>query len=208
VQATTDRPRDLPSQSRTALTFQVGLCALAAIVTIVRAARTDEPRGVVLASVAAAAALAAAVTSFRHRRWAAVPLLVAIVMEVTVLLGSVAPPRIVNAIPLLFAFGLAVTPTDRARPRNRNEHRSIRGAVSSLSVASMVVLGVAFVIGPNIIAPYPDIFVSYALYAVLVAVTVALARRQSAWIAALPPITLGIFVLMVQIGETFRDWGG
>jgi hypothetical protein len=207
MQATTERLGVSP-RSRTARTAQVGLCALAAAVTLVRAARTDETSGVVLASVAATAALAAAITSFRHRHRAAVPLLVAIAMEVTVLLSSVAPPRIVNVIPLLFALGLAVIPTDGARPRSDREHRSIRVVVTGLSVASMTILGVAFVIGPNIIAPYPDIFVSYVLYAALVAVTVALARRQSWWIAAMPPIALGTFLLMVQIGATFRDWGG
>ena len=84
----------------------------------------------------------------------------------------------------------------------------MRSLVAAVSIGLMVPLGVAYLVGPNIFAPYPDIYVSYLLYVVLVTVTMVLARRRSWWIAAMPFVSTGLFLLMVQIGVAYRDWGG
>lgn len=202
------RSSDRASSERVASVAQACLCGFAATVSILRAVRTDEARGVGLASVAALLALGAAVVTFRSRRWAAIPLAAALLMELTVLLWEAAPPRIVNAIPLLFALGLAVAPAGRNSVRVPLASGRTRSLVAVVSVGLMVPLGVAFLIGPHIIAPYPDIYVSYLLYIVLVTVTMVLARRRSWWIAAVPFVSTGLFVLMVQIGVAYRDWGG
>ena len=187
---------------------QACLCGFAGIVSILRAVRTDEARGVALASIAALLALGGAVVTFRSRRWAAIPLAVALLMELTVLLWGAAPPRIVNAIPLLFALGLAVAPAGWDPVRAPVASGQMRSLVAVVSVGLMVPLGGVYLVGPHIVAPYPDIYVSYLLYVVLVTVTMVLARRRSWWIAAMPFVSTGLFLLMVQIGVAYRDWGG
>jgi len=204
----TSRSPDRPLSERVTLMTKACLCGFAAIVSILRAVRTDEARGVALASIAALLALGAAVATFRSRRWAAIPLAVALLMELTVLLNVVAPPRIVNAIPLLFALGLAIAPAGWDPVRVPLASGQMRSLVAVVSIGLMVPLGVAYLIGPNIFAPYPDIYVSYLLYAVLVTVTMVVARRRSWWIAAMPFVSTGLFLLMVQIGVAYRDWGG
>ena len=206
-QVTTSRSPDRPSSGRVSVMTQACLCGFAAIVSILRMVRTDEARGVALASIAALLALGAAVATFRSRRWAAIPLAAALLMELTVLL-NVAPPRIVNAIPLLFALGLAVAPGGWNSDRVPVASGQMRSLVAVVSIGLMVPLGVAYLVGPHIFAPYPDIYVSYLLYVVLVTVTMVFARRRSWWIAAMPLVSTGLWLLMVQIGVAYRDWGG
>lgn len=219
IEVATSRSPDRPSSERVTVMTQAGLCGFAAIVSILRAVRTgtlehqgvevpDETRGVALASIAALLALGAAAVTFRSRRWAAIPLAAALLMELTVLLNVVAPPRIVNAIPLLFALGLAIAPAGWDPVRVSVASGQMRSLVAVVSIGLMVPLGLAYLIGPHIIAPYPDIYISYLLYAVLVTVTMVLARRRSWWIAAIPFVSTGLFLLMVQIGVAYRDWGG
>lgn len=205
---TIDRPSDRSSSARVAQLTQASLCGIAAVVSILRAFRTDEAAGMALASIAALLALGAAAVTFRSPRWAAIPLGTALLMELTVLLGQVAPPRIVNAIPLVFALGLAVSPPGSTPARAPQANERLRGLVVVASIGLMVPLGFAFLVAPHIIAPFPDIYVSYLVYAVLVTITVVLARRRTWWIVVMPFVSMGLFVLMVAIGVAYRDWGG
>jgi len=129
-------------------------------------------------------------------------------MEFTVMTNRVAPPRIVNAIPLLFALGLAVAPSELAPVRTVDNSPRLHRIVTIVSLGLMAPLGVAYLVGANLFAPAPDIYVSYAIYAVLVTGTIALARRRSWWIAAMPFVSIGVFMLMVQAGVHYRDWSG
>lgn len=205
---TTSRSSDRSSWERVTVMTQACLCGFAAIFSILRAVRTDEARGVALASIAALLALGAAAATFRSRRWAAIPLAAALLMELTVLLNVVAPPRVVNAIPLLFALGLAVAPGGWNSDRVPVASAQMRSLVAVVSIALMVPPGLAYLVGPLIFAPYPDIYLFYLLYVVLVTVTMALARRRSWWIAAMPFVSTGLWLLTVQIGVAYRDWGG
>lgn len=206
MEMATSRTSEVSTSERAITMTQAVLCGLAAAISTLRAFRTDEASGVALVSIAALLALGGAVVAFRSRRWAATPVAVALVMEFTVLMDVAAPPRILNAIPLLLAFGLAVVPGRWGQPPATNG--KMRGVVTVVSLGLMVPLGVAFIVGPNLIAPYPDIYLSYLLFAVLVAVTIVFARRQSWWVASMPVASAGVFLLMVQLGGAYRDWGG
>ncbi len=194
------------SPERHAVLVQASLCGLATAVSIARAVRTGEMGGTTVGLVAAAFALLALGTTLRSRRWAIAPLAAAIVMEFTVMLGAVAPPRIVNAIPLLFALGLAAAPADLTAGRVTGDRPANRRIVTAISVGLMLPVGVAYLVATNLIAPFPDILFSYVLYALLVTATIRLARRRSWWIVAMPFISGGLFLLMVLVGETYRGW--
>ncbi len=185
-----------------------GLCGLATAVSLLRAFRTDDASGVVIGLLAASFALLALIVGFRSRRLAVAPLAVALLMEFTVMINRVAPPRIVNAIPLLFALGLAVAPAELVPFGTVGSHSGLHRLVTLVSLGLMVPMGVAYLIFPNLVAPAPDIYVGYVLYAALVASTVTLARRGSWWIAAMPFVSIGLFLLLVQAGVHLRGWSG
>jgi len=68
-------------------------------------------------------------------------------------------------------------------------------------------IGIAY-LAIGLIAPSPDIYVSYLLYAGLIATAVSLAYRRSWWVLAMPPVSIAAFVLMLQTGVALRGWSG
>lgn len=198
---------DEASPRRYAVIAQASLCGLAAAVSFARAARTSETGGTVVALVAASMAVIALGLTLRSARWAIGPLAAAVVMELTVMMGPVAPPRLVNAIPLLFALGFAAAPAELAPVRTTRDWPAFRRVVTGVSFALMVPLGFAY-LSAGLVAPFPDVVVSYVLYMVLVATTIRLARQRSWWVAAMPFVSAGLFFLMIQLGATWRGWSG
>lgn len=188
----------------------VGLSLIAATVSALRAVRTgldDRSTGVVLAVTASLLALAAAVTVLRSLRLAALPLAGALLLELLVLNGNVgvAPPRLINAIPLICALALTLVPGrsgNQGPPAPGSPHRRV---ATVIALALMVPIGFAY-LSTGLIAPSPDVFGAYVLYAVLLGGAVWLARRGSWWVVAVPIVSVGIWPLMVWAGESYLDW--
>lgn len=190
----------------------VGLSLVAAAISAFRAIRTDldgGSSGVVLASMAAVLALVAAATATRSLRSAALPLTVAVLLELLVLNGGsgVAPPRLVNAIPLLFALSLALVGDRLPVGRSPEVSSPPQTIAITVALASMVPIGFAY-LATGLVAPMPDVIIAYALYALLLGSAVWLARRRSWWVVAVPFLSAGLWPLMVWAGETFLDWSG
>ncbi len=91
----------------TGTTAQSGLALIAAIVSSYRAFHSDQPTVITVALIAALLALIAGAITWQSRRQAVAPLAVALLLELT-FLWRAAPPRLINAIPLLFALALAL----------------------------------------------------------------------------------------------------
>lgn len=202
---------DLPLVRRFPLGAQVVLSQIAAGVFAYRAIRTadlgDQWAGFFLVSLAALFALAAAVTAFRSPRWAALPLAGALFLELFVLdqFFGVAPPRLINAIPLLFALALAAVPGPLgglAQPTRASQPLSV---ATVISLVAMVPIGLLYLL-TGLVAPAPDLFAAYVLFALLLGVAVWLARQRSWWVIAVPIVSAGLWPLMVWMGETFLDW--
>lgn len=188
---------------------------LAAAVFLVRGVRTatgdglpvgqSATTGVLLAGAVTLLTIGAAVLSFRSTRLAGVPLAVSLVLELTVLGDHVSPPRLLAAIPLIGALAVAVVPTWRppdVRAGNPSRTRQVLTVVAFLLMAPIGF----FYISTGLVAPAPDLFGAYALFAVLVAVMVALARRRSWWVLTMPVVAAGAWFLMLWLGETFWGW--
>jgi hypothetical protein len=183
------------------------LAGVAAVVSAYRAVRTDSPEIIVAAAFAAALALAAAKLSLAGGRRALAPLVLALAMEFTILWAA-APPRLINAVPLIFAIALGFTSVPRTQTTDQLTERS--RALSVTTAVSLVLLAPIgiFYLAMGLIAPVPDVFVSYLLYVGVVTIAVALSRRRSWWVAIMPPAALGLLLVMVQVGVALRDWSG
>ena len=202
----------MPAQSLLAL--------LAAVVSGYRAILSDSPAVITAAFIAALLALVAAAVSTNSQRRAIAPLFAALLLELTIL-ENATPPRLINAIPLLFATALAlafgppqrpvlnpIAPTGPQSPTQRRQPNP--PAKSIATVVSLVVLapvGIAY-LAIGLVAPSPDVYVSYLLYDGLITTAVSLAYRRSWWVVAMPPVSVAAFVLMVQAGAAFRGWSG
>jgi len=194
--------------SRSAVIAVVGFSLIAAAVSAVRAVRTDVDDGsigVVLAASASLLAVAGAVTAFRSLRLAAVPLAVALLMELVVLneYVDIAPPRLVNVIPLMFALGLVSGRSSTERSPTAGSRQ--RKVATIVALVLMVPIGFAY-LATGLFAPSPDVYGAYALFAFLLGGAVWLARRRSWWVVAVPLVSVGIWPLMVWAGETYLDW--
>lgn len=192
---------------------------LAAAVFVVRAVRTGlgdgmpdgDPSafGAVLAAATALVVLAAAAMAYRAPRWAAGPLSVALVLEILVLDRYVAPPRLLVALPLLLALALpfgTVAPGGRAQ-RQAGPPPGSRGRTVLAVAAVLLQLPVGFLyLMSGLVVPAPELFGVYALYAVLLWLTVVLARRRSWWSAAVPPASVGLWYAVLLLGEALLGW--
>lgn len=193
---------------------QSGLCLLAAAVFAFRGVRTalgdgmpgDGPSGVgiVLATLATMLALGAAGVAVRSPRAAAVPLAVALAGELTLLGHYVSPPRLVTAIPLVFAMalGLVRPAPGQDRPGPGRTARRVVGVVSLLMLAPV---GFMYLMS-GLVVPGPWLFAMYALFAVVVVVTVRLVRRGSWWALAMPPAAGGLWYAILTAGDRFLGW--
>ena len=145
-------------------------------------------------------------TALRSLRSAAVPLAGALLLELLVLsVIDVAPPRLVNAIPLMFALALALVfgrPGPEQSPAQGSPQRRVATAAA---LALMAPIGVAY-LSTGLVAPSPDVLGAYALFGLLLGGAVWLARRRSWWVIAVPIVSAGIWPLMVWAGETYLNW--
>ena len=196
----------------------LALSLLAALILVFRAIRTatqDGPLadfevvGIVQASIAAVLAIAGAAMAARSGRRAALPIGGALVVEV-LLLHALAPPRLITAIPLLFALALVMVPArpegdTRTGDTRTGDARTVRNVLTVVALGLMVPVGFAY-LATGLVAPAPDLLGAYALFAVLLTATVRLAVRRSWWVVAMPLLSVGFFVLMLQLGERFLDW--
>lgn len=206
----TKRVADVRTIGRSPSIAIVGLSLIAAVISTWRAVHTDldhRSTGVVLAVTVSVLALAAAVTSFQRLRLAALPLSAALLLELLVLTEyvDVAPPRLVNAIPLMFALALALVPgrsrTTRSRPLGSPQYK----VATTIALVLMAPIGFAY-LSTGLVAPSPDVFGAYALFILLLSGALWLARRRSWWVVAVPIVSVGIWPLMVWAGETYLDW--
>lgn len=190
---------------------------LAAAILAARAVRTavgdglagGDPSvsGTLLAASAALVAVAAAAIAFRSPRAAALPLGLLLVLELVLLDRYVAPPRLVTAIPLVFAIALAlVRPgTAVARPSTSGTARTGQTIVTVVALLLMVPVGFFYLL-TGLVAPAPDVYGAYALFAGLVGIAVLLARRGSWWVLAVPVASAGLWFAMLWVGQTWLDW--
>lgn len=195
--------------SRRVVVVVVGFSLIAAAVSAWRAVRTGldgGSTGVVLAAVASLLAAAGAATAVRSLRLAALPLAGAVFLELIVLDGyDVAPPRLINAIPLMFALALALVFGRSSTERSPARASRQRNVATIVALALMVPIGFAY-LATGLVAPAPDLFGAYALFALLLGGAVWLARRRSWWVVAVPVVSAGIWPVMLWIGETYLDW--
>ena len=77
--------------------------------------------------------------------------------------------------------------------------------LSVVAFGLMVPVGIAYN-ATGLVAPMPDLAGAYLLFALLITATVWLAVRRSWWVVAMPFISIGLFVLMLWLGERFLDW--
>lgn len=187
-----------------------GFAFLAAVVSAVRAVRTGldgGSTGVALAAVASLLALLGAAAAFRSLRLAALVIAVALLLELLILdrYGNVAPPRLINAIPLLFALALALVSGLSRTERSAVGGSRLQKIATIVALALMVPIGFTYFV-TGLVAPTPDVYGAYTIFALLLGGAVWLARRRSWWVVAVPIVSAGIWPLMVWAGETYLNW--
>jgi len=211
--------------SRSPITYlQTGLSLLAATILGFRAARTANGQGVpeldttshvlaalVVGSAAGLAVAAAVLLLAGNRRPAAAALTTTLVMELLVLGAIASPPRLVTALPLGLALALFLasrpgravagggTVTAPATGSSR------RTAAAVVSLLLMLPVGFLYLMS-GLVVPVPDLFGMYALFAALFAGAALLARRRSWWVLAVPPLSAGLWFLLITIGGRFWGW--
>lgn len=193
---------------------QVGFALLAGTVFGVRVIRTGtgssvpDPSaattGVVLGLLAVVLSFLGAALVTRGRA-AVPPLALALVLELSVLDRFLAPPRLVTAVPLVFALALALVPARTWPVRDVRSVDKARTAAVVVALLLMVPVGFFYFV-TGLVAPAPDVYAAYALFGILVLATVLLARRRSWWTLAMPPASAGLWFLMLWAGETYLDW--
>lgn len=218
VTSTSTSSPAVPVTGRAARLTAAGLSLLAAAAFGVRAVLTalddDLPAdsstgaGVALASLAAALSVGAAgALAARSLRLAAIPLAAALALELVVLGRYVAPPRLVTAIPLVFALAVCLgwpgRPSGAGRPAAPRSWG--RTAAAGGALALMVPIGFMY-LTTGLVAPAPDVFGVYVLFAVLVVVAVRLARRHSWWVLAVPVASAALWFLVLLAGAQLRGW--
>lgn len=138
-------------------------------------------------------------------RAAVPPLVLALVLELSVLDRFLSPPRLVTAIPLVFALALALVPARTSPGRDAQSLDRARTAAVVVAMLLMIPVGFFYLV-TGLVAPAPDVFGAYALFGVLVLATAVLARRRTWWTLAMPPASAGLWFLMLWAGETYLDW--
>lgn len=205
-----------PATGRTPfLAVQAALSLAAAALFTVRAVRTasgdglppDHPAtaGVLLAATAVLLSVAAAALALRSTRLAALPLATVLSLELVVLGDYVAPPRLLAALPLIGALALALVPRAPARPPHSSPPDRTRQVLTAVALVLMAPIGF-FYLTTGLVAPAPDVFGAYAVFALLVAVAVHLARRRSWWVLAVPPVSAALWFLVLWVGESALGW--
>ncbi len=203
-----------PDRSATvSLRLRVAVAAfalIAATVSAVRAVRTGldgGSTGVVLAAVASLLALLGAAAAFRSLRLAALLLSGPLLLELLVLdrYGNVAPPRLINAIPLMFALALALVFERSSTGRSPARGSRLQKIATIVALALMAPIGLVYLV-TGLVAPVPDVYGAYTIFALLLGGAVWLARRRSWWVVAMPIVSAGIWPLMIWAGETYLDW--
>lgn len=219
IDADTDR-----RTSRSLITYlQTGLCLLAATILGFRTARTAIGQGVpeldttshvvgalVVGSAAGLAVAAAVLLLAGSRRPAVAALATALVMELLVLGAVAAPPRLVTALPLGLALALFLVSrpgraAEGARTSPSTPGSSGRTAVAAVSLLLMLPVGFLYLMS-GLVVPAPDLFGMYALFAALFAGAALLARRRSWWVLAVPPLSAGLWFVLISLGGRYWGW--
>jgi hypothetical protein len=204
-----------PAAGRTPfVAAQTALSLVAAALFAVRAVRTasgdglppDHPAtaGVLLAATALLLSVGAGALALRSTRLAALPLAAVLSLELVVLDDHVAPPRLLAALPLMGALALALVPRAPGRPPHSSSNRT-RQVLTAVALVLMAPIGF-FYLTTGLVAPAPDVFGAYAVFGLLVAVAVHLARRRSWWVLTVPPVSVALWFLMLWVGESVLGW--
>lgn len=119
--------------------------------------------------------------------------------------SSLAPPRFIAAIPLFFALAMLLVPRGSEASPASSAGLTSRSVATVIALGLMVPIGVAY-LSVGLVAPEPDLFGAYALFAMLLTVTVWMAVRRTWWVVAMPFVSAGLWVLMLWLGERFLDW--
>lgn len=212
---TTELTTRAPASSRSPVALaQAGLSLLAAAVLAFRVVRTaagdgmpgGEPSGagVVLASMAALLAVGAAALAMRSPRAAALPLGAVLAAELALLDDYVAPPRLVTAVPLVFALALALV-RPGTRPTGPGAGTTAQRVVGVVSLLLLAPVGFMYLVS-GLVVPGPWLYGMYALFALLVVATVWLARRGSWWVLVGPPVAAVLWFAILSAGERFLGW--
>lgn len=210
--------------SRSLITYlQTGLCLLAATIFGFRTARTANGQGVpeldtaphvlgalVVGSAAGLTVAAAVFLLAGNRRPAAAALTVTLVLELLVLGSIASPPRLVTALPLGLALALFLVSRpgragEGAEPVSARATGSSRTAAAVVSLLLMLPVGFLYLMS-GLVVPAPDLFAMYALFAALFAGAALLSRRRSWWALAVPPLSVGLWFLLITIGGRFWGW--
>lgn len=220
-----------PHITRSPLAYvQVGLALLAAAVFGFRAVLTALGQGVPqtgtgahlfgasVAGGAGALAVAGAMLVLTGcRRPAVITLAVALVLELFVVDLVATPPRLVTALPLGLALVLflASRHTSAGDPQPHfaggpeagppAPASALRTAAAVVALVLMLPVGFQYLMS-GLVVPVPDLFGMYALFAALFAGAALLARRRSWWVLALPPLSAGLWFLLITIGGRFWGW--
>ncbi len=210
---TTPPPPD--TSRRPFVATQAGLSLLAAAVFVVRGVRTaagdglpagqSATTGAVIAGAVALLTVGAAALALRSTRLSAPPLAVVLVLELLVLDGYLSPPRLLAALPLIGALAIAVVPSPGSASPSSGRPAQARRVLTALAFLLLAPIGFFYLL-TGLVAPAPDLFGAYALYAAFVAAAVWLSRRRSWWVLAVPPAAAGAWFLMLHLGETFWGW--
>ena len=122
------------------------------------------------------------------------------------LLNGLAPPPLIAAIPLFFALALVVVPARREGAAGMGDGWSARSVLTVVALGLMAPVGFAY-LTTGLVAPVPDLFGAYVLFAVLLTATVWLAVRRSWWVVAMPFVSAGLWVLMLWLGDGLPEPG-
>ncbi len=191
----------------------LSLSLIAVLIVVFRVIRTVAENGplaaseiasIVLASMAVALVVGGAVVAPRGPPWAAILFGGALGVELF-LLGALAPPRFIAAIPLFFAFALVMVPPRSVGSTASGAGSTARSIATIIALGLMVPIGVAY-LSTGLVASEEDLWGAYGLFAVLLTITVWMASRRTWWVVAMPFVSAGLWMLMLWFGERFLDW--
>jgi hypothetical protein len=150
-----------------------------------------------------AAVVVAVVVAWRHGRaaGAAAALLLVVGLGLVVLGRFLAWPDPVMLVPPIFAIAALLV----VEGRPAVAASGWRAAAAVVGLAAKAPVGVVY-LTTGLVAPVPDLFGVYAVFAALAVLAVRLARRRSWWVLVVPAVSAGLWFLLMWLGETYLGW--
>lgn len=162
---------------------------------------TLEPIAGVFVAVVTATALAAAVTAVRAPTWARGLVLTALAGALATDALPVAPPRFVALVPLAIAAGLMfVSP---GAPAARYPAPAV--AVGWLGLVLHAATGWLY-LASGLVAPGYGVLALWALWTVLLIIGLRLLRDRPLWTPLVPVTAVGLWLLIMYLGEALLGW--